>query len=120
MTTSELRIDSGILQYVPKGAYYEGKDEQFKEVTNQWMDLLNYDRTLFSLVSLLNGTGFSKGAMMHLLLSYPQSLSNLPVPSGLAFDYETKVIMYNLYKERTPRALKNLLMLTGAEGFSSG
>jgi hypothetical protein len=117
MTTSELRIDSGILQYVPKGAYYEGKDEQFKEVTNQWMDLLNYDRTLFSLVSLLNGTGFSKGAMMHLLLSYPQSLSNLPVPSGLAFDYETKVIMYNLYKERTPRALKNLLMLTGAEGF---
>ncbi len=38
------------------------------------------------------------------------------VPADLAFDYETKIMLYALDQEKTPRALKNLLMLTGTEG----
>jgi hypothetical protein len=118
MDLNKIKIDSGILQYVPKGAYYEDKDEQFNHVIQMWSDLFNYDRTLFCLVSLLNGTGFSKGAMAHILLGNPVESRNLPTIEGLSFDYESKVILYNLYKERMPRALKNLLMLTGTEGFN--
>jgi hypothetical protein len=118
MAKKELQLDSGILQYVPKGAFYEDADEQFNRVVEMWVDLFNYDRTLFCLTTLLAGTGFSKGAMSHMLLGNPVNSASLPVPAGLAFDYESKVILYNLIKERVPRALKNLLMLTGAEGFN--
>jgi len=111
-------IDSGILQFTPKGAYYEGKDEQYEAVKKMWMQLLDHDRTLFSLVMLLNGTGFSKGAMTHILLSNSEkNKDNLPSTIGeLPQEFEKEIIRYNLYRERTPRALKNLLMLTGAEG----
>jgi len=113
----QLQIDSGMLQFAPKGAYYEEADEQFRRVMDMWMGLFDHDRTLFCLTSLLGGTGFSKGMISHILLANPQSSTGLElVPEGLAFDYETKVIMYNLAKERTPRALKNLLMLAGGEG----
>lgn len=116
--TKPLKIDSGILQYAPKGAYYEGADEQFKRIFQMWAELFKYDRTMFCLTTLLGGTGFSKGAMSHMLLSVPQSVSgNEVVPAGMAFDYENKVIQYNLSKEKIPRAMKNLLMLTGEEGF---
>ena len=118
MTANELKIDSGMLQFAPKGAFYEEADEQFNRVVKMWGDLFNYDRTLFCLITLLNGTGFSKGAMTHMLLGNPPSDSNLPAVPGLSFDYENKVLLYNLHKERIPRALKNLLMLTGAEGFN--
>jgi len=118
MATSELKIDSGILQYAPKGAFYEDADEQFNRVFQMWSDLFNYDRTMFCLTTLLGGTGFSKGAMTHMLLGNPIGQTNLPALDGLAFDYESKVMLYNLSKERTPRALKNLLMLTGSEGFN--
>ena len=118
MATREVtKIDSGILQYVPKGAFYEGADEQFNRVSQMWEQLFSFDRTLFCLMTLLGGTGFSKGAMSHMLLNNPVKSGNLPVPEGLSFDYESRVILYNLYKESVPRALKNLLMLTGAEGF---
>jgi hypothetical protein len=118
MTSEQLKIDSGILQYVPKGAYYETSDEQFKAVSQMWGDLFNFDRTLFCLISLLAGTGFSKGAMAHMLLSTPQSeTSRALIPLGLPATYEVDVILYNLNKESVPRALRNLLMLTGAEGF---
>jgi len=114
--TDQLQLDSGMLQYVPKGAYYEDADEQFNRVMSMWQDLFTHDRTLFCLTSLLGGTGFSKGAMAHMLLSHPQSTTGTElVPEGLAFDYESKVIQYNLAKERTPRALKNLIMLAGGE-----
>jgi hypothetical protein len=123
----ELRnIDSGILQFTPKGAYYEGKDEQYVAVNKMWFDLFHYDRTLFGLLMLLNGTGFSKGSMTRILLSHPQENIMLPgmekyeskLPAeldGLPATFENEVIRYSLYKEKTPRALKNLLMLTGAE-----
>lgn len=111
-----VKIDSGILQYIPKGAFYEGTDEQFSRVRQMWNDLFTHDRLLFCLTSLLNGSGFSKGAMSHILLRNPITGKEV-LPPGLAFGYESDVIMYNLKKERVPRALKNLLMLTGTEGF---
>ena len=118
MVDKSLTIDSGILQFAPKGAFYEEADEQFQRVFQMWKDLFSFDRTLFSLTTLLGGTGFSKGSMNHMLLANPQSTTGKElIPEGMAFDYESKVIKYNLSKERMPRALKNLLMLTGKEGF---
>jgi hypothetical protein len=116
--TADLKIDSGILQFAPKGSYYEEKDQQIQSMVNLWKALFKFDRTMFCLLTLLNGTGFSKGAMSHMLLSNPQPLNlHALIPQGLAIDYEEKVILYNLYKEEMPRALKNLLMLTGRDGF---
>jgi len=114
--TDELQIDSGILQFAPKGQFYEETDEQFQAVLQMWVNLFRHDRVLFGLTTILNGTGYSKGRMNHMLLSNPQSVTGTElVPDGLSFDYESKVILYNLSKERTPRALKNLLMLAGGE-----
>jgi len=117
MAKKQLQIDSGILQFTPKGAYYESADEQAKQIFEMWKQLFEFDRTLFALVTLLGGTGFSKGAMSHMLLSNPQTSDKALVPTGLSFDYEKNVIKYNLEKERIPRALKNLMMLLGREGF---
>lgn len=113
-----LTIDSGILQYIPKGSYYEKKDEQFDKIWKMWNELFKHDRTLFTLSTLLEGTGFSKGMMTHLLLSNPikkGSGKDLMIPDGLDEDFEKNVIMYNLAKEKTPRALKNLLLLAGKD-----
>lgn len=118
MAKKAITIDSGILQYTPKGAYYEGADEQFKRVFQMWAELFKFDRTMFCLTTLLGGTGFSKGAMNHMLLSVPQGITGTEViPQGMTAGYENKVIQYNLGKEAIPRAMKNLLMLTGGEGF---
>lgn len=115
-------IDSGMLQYAPKGAYYEDKDQQFTAVKKMWDGLFDYDRALFALVSILNGTGFSKGAMTHKLLSNPVKTTpdgrDLAVPDGLDSDFERKIMMFNLYKladKQMARALRNLLMLAGGE-----
>lgn len=117
MTRRQLEVDSGMLQFAPKGAFYEETNEQFQHVMRMWQSLFSYDRTLFCLITLLGGTGFSKGVMSHMLLANPQSTTGREiVPEGLSADYETEVILYNLSKEKTPRALKNLLMLTGREG----
>lgn len=113
----QLQLDSGILQFAPKGAFYESADEQTKKIFEMWKDLFEFDRVMFALITLLNGTGFSKGAMSHMLLSNKVTDTTALIPQGLAFDYETNVIKYNLFKEKTPRALKNLLMLTGRDGF---
>lgn len=118
MTEKSLTIDSGMLQFAPKGAFYEEADQQFQRVFQMWKELFSFDRTLFCLTTLLGGTGFAKGSMNHMLLANPQGVTGRElVPEGMAFDYENKVIRYNLSKERIPRALKNLLMLAGAEGF---
>jgi len=116
-----LTIDSGILQYIPKGTYYEGKDEQFNKIWKMWSDLFTYDRYLFSLSTLLEGTGFSKGMMAHLLLSNPVEKGNkeLMIPDGVDEQFEKKIIMYNLSKEKMPRALKNLLFLAGKDSNAS-
>jgi hypothetical protein len=123
---SELQLDSGILQFIPKGAYYEGKDEQFARVKDTWDRLLAYDRVLFALLSLLNGSGFSKGMISHMLLSNPQTGNglvkkddSLPLPEGLDDDFEKNVILYNLHRiaseDSMPRAIKNLLILAGSD-----
>lgn len=125
---SERMLDSGVLQYVPKGAYYEGADEQFARVKEMWDGLLNYDRVLFALLTLLNGSGFSKGMISHMLLSNPDlgkglitkdGPKNPLVPVGLDDEFERNVIMYNLNKianeDSMPRALKNLLILAGSD-----
>ena len=112
----KVKIDSGMLQFAPKGSYYEGKNEQFQAVNKMWTYLFKFDRPLFCLVSLLAGTGFSKGAMAHVLLSNPMATDprgREVIPEGLDGRFEEQVINYNLYKESTPRALKNLLLLVG-------
>lgn len=114
-------LDSGMLQYVPKGAYYEAKDVQFNAVKKMWNELFEYDRVLFALTSILNGTGFSKGAMTHKLLSNPLFTVNgkdLGVPDGIDPGFERKIVMYNLHRladNQMNRAIKNLLMLAGEE-----
>jgi hypothetical protein len=112
--------DSGILQYIPKGAYYEGTDDQFVRVKEMWDGLFTYDRVLFCLLSLLNGSGFSKGMMSHILLSNPVDAGTGKdlIPVGLDDEFEKNVILYNLHKiseDKMPRALKNLLILAGSE-----
>lgn len=117
MAEKQIQIDSGILQFTPKGAYYEESDEQFKAVYSMWKNLFHYDRTMFCLVTLLGGTRYSKGRMNHILLGNPQPVGDKAlIPEGLSFDFEENVIMYNLNKETVPQALKNLLMLSGKDG----
>jgi hypothetical protein len=122
----DVKLDSGILQYVPKGAYYEGTDQQFATVKDIWDRLLSYDRVLFSLLSMLNGSHFSKGMISHLLLSNPNEGKGMItkddptplVPAGLPDDFEKSIILFNLEKiaeDSMPRALKNLLILTGSD-----
>ena len=121
-----MKLDSGILQYVPKGAYYEGADQQFAMVKDVWDRLLAYDRVLFSLLTLLNGSHFSKGMISHLLLSNPELGNGMItkdnqtplVPAGLPDDFEKNIILFNLEKiaeDSMPRALKNLLLLAGSD-----
>lgn len=114
-----MNIDSGILQFVKKGQYYEDSSEQFQRVRNMWVDLFSYDRLLFGLTTLLSGTGYSKGMMSHMMLSTPLSTDQATtdlVPYGLTNLFESEVILFNLLREKVPRALKNLLFLTGEEG----
>ena len=112
-------VDNSILQFTPKGSYYNTQDQQQKSISETWNNFLNYDRFLFSLTMLLNCTAYSKGRMSHLLLSNPvkQSKSNQYelIEYGLGFDYESEIILHNLRKESMARALKNLLMLTKKE-----
>lgn len=112
-----MQIDSGILQYIPKGTFYESQDEQFKAITKMWDTLFLKDRSLFALLMLLPGSGFSKGMMTRYLLALPQDgkTSKALVKDGIPSDFEQQIIMYNLDQEKTPRALKNLLLLVDGE-----
>jgi len=122
MARNKLQIDSGIMQYAPKGAFYEGADEQFVQVLQMWQQLFKFDRVMFSLITLLGGTGFSKGAMNHMMLANPQTGTGKDlIPEALPEDFEKEIFRYNLdriSKERFARAIKNLMMLTGGEGFT--
>jgi hypothetical protein len=41
MAKKQLQIDSGILQFTPKGAYYESADEQAKQIFEMWKQLVD-------------------------------------------------------------------------------
>jgi len=119
MTKVLSNVDSGLLQFVPKGAYYEDAEEQREKADQMWENLLTFDRCLFSLLTLLPGSGFAKGAMAHSLLSNPINLTEKSlIPGNLPLDFEVKIMKYNLKNESFARSLKNLLMLTGTEGCS--
>lgn len=112
------KLDSGMLQFAPKGAYYEGKDEQFKKVFEMWSQLFDHDRTLFALTTILAGTRFSKGMMNHMLLSNPvgDGFGKDLIPYGINDPhFEKNIILYNLRKEDMAAALKNLLILSGCD-----
>ena len=77
---------------------------------------------MFGLITLLGGTGFSKGAMNHMMLANPQTGTGKDlVPDALPEDFEKDIFRYNLDKisqDRFARAIKNLMMLAGGEGFT--
>jgi len=112
-------IDASVLQFVPKGGFYNTTDEQLRIIQELWLDFFKNDRLLFALSSILPGTAYSKGRIAHMLLSNPlaeDDQTKALVPKELLLDdFETKTIMFNLSKETTTRSLKNLLMLTGAK-----
>ena len=112
-------IDASILQFIPKGGFYNTENEQLRVIQELWQDFFENDRLLFALSSILPGTAYSKGRMAHVLLSNPLTKDDQAkalVPKELLLDnFETKTVMFNLSRETTTRSLKNLLMLTGAK-----
>jgi hypothetical protein len=110
-----VKIDSAMVQYIPRGTFYEGKDkdDQFLAVTKMWDFLFTKDRILFSLLMLLPGSSFAKGMMTRYLLAVPVKAAEKAVVKvdGLPQGFENDIISYVLRAERTPRALKNLLLL---------
>lgn len=116
-----VKFDSSILQYAPKGAFYEEANAQFVAMVEMWKKLFRYDRVLFSLITLLGGTGFAKGAMNHMLLANPQVGTGKDlIPEALPEEFEKNIVRYNLTRlseDKFARAIKNLMMLAGGEGF---
>lgn len=112
-------IDASVLQFIPKGGFYNTTNEQLRAIQELWQDFFSNDRLLFALSSILPGTAYSKGRMAHMLLSNPlvkDDQAKALVPRELLLDdFETKTVMFNLSRETTTRSLKNLLMLTGAK-----
>lgn len=109
-------IDSSILQFVPKGSYYNTKEEQLQKIEKLWKDFLKYDRLIFTLSTLMNGTSYSKGRMAHLLLSTPVKYKEKElVKLGLDSNFENEVLLHNLRTDDMTRSLKNLIMLTGGK-----
>ena len=69
---NELNVDSSILQFTPKGEYYdtvEAKDAAYNETVD---GLFDFNRVLFALLGMLPGTAYSHGVFAHKLLSNPQ------------------------------------------------
>lgn len=111
-----LNLDSSVLQFVPKGSYYNKKEEQLEKVEKLWENFLKYDRLIFTLSTLMKGTSYSKGRMFHLLLSNPVKYNEKElVPLGLDKDFEFEVLLFNLRKDDMTKSLKNLLMFTGGK-----
>jgi len=106
-------VDASILQFVPKGGFYNPTDMQMRKMEELWGDFFSFDRIIFALSTILPGTAYSKGRMAQMLLSNPIKQENALVKYGLYDDFEYKVMLYNLMKETPSRSLKNLLMLAG-------
>ena len=119
----EKKFKSDLLQFVPKGSFYNTEDEQVKKMEDIWGDFFAYDREIFALSTLLPGTAYSKGRMSHILLNHSKdrkvAIGDTLVPYSkylesfnLPIYFEEELILFNLRRESIPRALKNLLMLT--------
>lgn len=108
-----MNFDSSLLQFVPKGSYYNTDDSQIKAMEKIWEDFFNYDRTIFTLSSILPGTEYSKGRMSHILLSNPRNTDKALVPQGLPANFEEEIIKWNLRNGSMAKSIKNLLMLAG-------
>jgi len=120
-------MNNSILQFTPKGSYYDTAEEQFKAYQEQVDELFRRDRSLFALISILPGTDYAKGVFAHKLLSNPCKEQYVNYNNLLPFEekmspqrwaswqalIEERVIAWNLKRMSPARALKNLLMLTG-------
>jgi hypothetical protein len=114
----EQKFDASLLQFTPKGSFYNTKNEQMASYDKIIQDFLEFDRTIFVLSTLLPGTEYAKGRMFHKLLSTNKpSKKNVPaligLNDGLPADYEKKVIDFNLRKGEITKSIKNLIMLSG-------
>jgi len=105
------KFESSLLQFVPKGSFYNEQDEQLKSIEKVWDDFFNYDRDIFALSMLLDGTAYSKGRMIEKLLSNPIKKDKAIVSDSSYSSYEKEIIKYNLKNESMARSIKNLLML---------
>lgn len=111
------QFDASLLQFSPKGSFYNTEDEQLKKIEEVWDGFLKFDREIFALSTILPGTAYSKGRMSHMLLSTSADRDNKSlVPYGLNDKFESAIIRWNLEHEDMARSLKNLLMLTGPKG----
>ena len=109
------KLDASILNFIPKGSFYNTEDEQNKKMTETWNELFDYDRTVFTLLTILPGTAYSKGRMSHKLLDNPINYRKALIDMNkfnLPIDFEERIVLWNLKNETVPRTLKNLLMLT--------
>lgn len=114
---NELREIKSILQTTPKGSYYEGSDEQLDIVIDKCEELLEEDRSLFAVSSLLPGTNYSKGLISHLLLnnSIGEDIVDYPLMYNWNGYIEMRIVLYNLRDMGYARAIKNMLMFLGRE-----
>ena len=110
------KFDASLLQFIPKGSYYNTEEAQRKAIEGIWQSFLDYNRQLFAFTLLLPGTDYSKARMSHLLLSNPVDGSVPALVQDRAFGvFETEIMEYVLGHESTSRALKSLLLLQGRD-----
>lgn len=107
------KFDASLLQFIPKGSYYNEVSDQLTAVEKTWDRLFAYDREIFSMILTLPGTAYSKGRMIHKLLGNPQTKSYLEAMGSPRV--EEDIALYAIQHETMPRALKMLLMLSSKE-----
>jgi hypothetical protein len=109
----KFNFDASILQFTPKGSYYNTESEQNQKITEQWKEFLQYDRLLFALILFLPTSDYAFGRISHLLCKN-KTTEIVSKDFKITNDFEEKIILNGLRKQPMPRALKNLLMFTNA------
>ena len=112
-------IDQNILSFTPRSTYYLELDDQIKSMESKWEELLSVDRELFSLLMILPGTNYTKGRMIHYLLSNSKNINRSKHGVRL-FDevdslIEDQIILFNLYQMPMAAALRALMLLAGED-----
>ena len=62
MSENELNVDSSILQFTPKGEFYDTAEKKNEVFANTIDSFFKFNRSLFALVNLLPGTAYSPSA----------------------------------------------------------